>query len=221
MILLFSGGLDSYIAWHYLDRPKTLYCNLGHRYAPHELETVKKLIPATIIDDRLNLADWELRDATIPHRNVFLAMIASHYDKDVILVVQQGEMEIPDRSVKFFNEIAEWIGFLDDNVVTLSSPFFKMTKTEMVKWYIDEGLDVETLISTRSCFSPGDFPCGDCAACFRRWVAFTNNDIEEHYVSDITKFSLIQDYIFRMKQGEYDPKRTDETFRALTKAGVM
>ena len=221
MILLFSGGLDSYIAWHYLGKPKTLYCNLGHRYAVHEIETIKKLIPATIIDDRLNLADQELRDANIPLRNAFLIMIASYYDPDVVLVVQKGEMNIPDRSPTFFNESAEWLSFLHDHTVTVSTPFHHMTKTQMVAWYILNGHDVKKLIATRSCYDAGDYPCGNCAACFRRWVAFTNNDLEEVYVSDVTQYSEIQTYIKKMKAGVYDRVRTVETFEPLRKAGVL
>jgi 7-cyano-7-deazaguanine synthase in queuosine biosynthesis len=191
MILLFSGGLDSYIAWHYLNKPKTLYIDLGHRYAAHELEMVNKLIPSTIIDTRLNLADWEEKDANIPLRNAFLVMIASKYDDDVVLVVQKGEMNIPDRSMRFFNYYGDWLSYLwgDGRTVTFSTPFFNMTKTDMVRWYISAGLDTEKLISTRSCYSPGDLPCGNCAACFRRWVAFTNNNLGEENEQDIKKYS--------------------------------
>lgn len=221
MILLFSGGLDSYIGWHYLNKPKTLYCDLGHRYAAHELEMVGKLVPTTIIDSRLNLADWEAKDANIPLRNAFLIMIASKYDRDVVLVVQRGEMNIPDRSVHFFNQFGEWLTFLWEDKCTISTPFFHMTKTEMVEWYLNAGLPKDELLSTRSCYSPGDLPCGNCAACFRRWVAFTNNDLSEEYENDIKEFSGIPDYVNKMKLKKYDERRTEETFAALIKEGLI
>ena len=221
MILLFSGGLDSFIAYEYLHRPKTLYINLGHRYAVHELEKVRELIPSTIIDDRLNLAEWERQDANIPLRNAFLVMIASYYDHDVVVVVQKGEMNIPDRSKRFFNEFADTLTYLWDVRITLTSPFFTMTKTEMVQWYVTAGYSTDKLIATRSCFSPGDNPCGNCAACFRRWIAFTNCDLKEEYEQDITKYSGIQEYIKKMKLGLYDPDRTKETFDALKKVGIL
>ena len=220
MILLFSGGLDSYIGWHFLKQPKTLYVGLGHRYMTHEIEKVKLLIPDTTIDTRLNLADWEERDANIPLRNAFLVMIASKYDKDVALIVQRGEMNIPDRSVKFFNDCGEWLTFLWDTRVTVNTPFFSMTKTDMVKWYLDQGFDPRKLSTTRSCYSPGDRPCGNCAACFRRWVAFTNCDLAEEYDRPIKKFGL-KKYVDNMKGGLYDEKRTDETLLALKKARII
>ena len=221
MILLFSGGMDSYIGWHYLSKPNTLYVDLGHRYAPHEVDMVKKLIPDTIIDTRLNLAEWEERDANIPLRNAFLIMIASMYDKDVVLVVQRGEMNIPDRSVYFFNNFGEWLSYLWNDKRSISTPFFHMTKTQMVEWYLKMGLPKETLLSTRSCYSPYELPCGDCAACFRRWVAFINNGIQETYTNPITKYSGIPEYINKMKLKKYDRLRTEETFKALKKVGLL
>jgi hypothetical protein len=95
-----------------------------------------------------------------------------------------------------------------------------MTKTEMVKWYLGAGLDPQILISTRSCYSPGDNRCGACSACFRRWVAFTNNDISELHENDITKYSEIPKYLEKMKHGKYDPVRAEETLRALRKVGI-
>jgi len=221
MILLFSGGLDSYIGWHFLHKPKTLYVGLGHRYMTHEIEKVKKLIPDTVIDTRLNLADWEARDANIPLRNAFLVMIASKYDKDIILVVQEGEMSIPDRSPHFFNEFGAWLSFLWDETVTVSTPFFQMTKTEMVRWYLDHDLPAEDLIATRSCYAPTDNPCGNCAACFRRWVAFTNCDLEEEYDQPIKNFDGLQIYLDKLNRGIYEKKRTDETLLALRKARII
>jgi 7-cyano-7-deazaguanine synthase in queuosine biosynthesis len=187
----------------------------------HEMEMVKKLIPKTTIDDRLNLADWEEKGANIPLRNAFLIMIASKYDKDVVLVLQRGEMEIPDRSVYFVNTFGEWLTFLWNEQVTVSTPFFDMTKTDMVKWYLDRGLDPNILISTRSCYSPEEKPCGNCAACFRRWVAFTNCGLEEEYDYPIKNFDGLKKYVDKMQRGLYEEKRTSETLLALKKAGII
>ena len=74
MILLFSGGVDSYVAWYYLGKPKTVYFNVQSRYSRRELGVVKRLIPDTIIDNSLNFSDREVGDkAYIPFRNLILA----------------------------------------------------------------------------------------------------------------------------------------------------
>jgi len=227
MILLFSGGLDSYIAYHYLGwynpgiKISTLYCDLGHRYAVHEVEKVKELIPTTIIDTRLNLADWEEKDANIPMRNAFLSMIASHYDREIILVVQKGEMEIPDRTQKFMEDISKLITRLKvpSRACKIWSPFTQMTKASMVQWYLITGLSEQKLLKTRSCYSAGEKPCGKCSACFRRWVAMSLNDLHEEYESPILLNEKIPDYIRKMMKGKYDAQRTAETLAALIKAG--
>ena len=152
MILLFSGGLDSYIAYHYLEEPKTLYVDLGHRYADKEKEVVNFLLPWTIIDRRLNLGDWEEEDANIPMRNAFLVMIAAKYDPNVVLVVQKGETDVPDRTKSFFREMNTLVAQLTSIKFNLSSPFFNVTKTQMVKWYLSAGHSVEKLLKTRSCY---------------------------------------------------------------------
>ena len=221
MILLFSGGMDSYIGWHFLNKPKTLYVDLGHRYAVHEVDMVKKLVPDTVIDTRLNLAEFEAKDANIPLRNAFLTMVASYYDDNIALVVQKGELNIPDRSVHFFNEFGRMLTYLWGKRVTLTTPFFTMTKTEMVRWYVDKGLDIDVLLSTRSCYSPGDVPCGNCAACFRRWVALINNGLSEEYENDITKYDEIPYYVEAMKKGKYDFVRARETLDALKLVGII
>ena len=222
MILLFSGGLDSYIAWEYLDRPKTLYVALGHRYQDLELESVKSLVPDTIIDDRLRLGDLEEEDAHIPLRNAFLALVGSLYDDEVALVVQKGEMDIPDRSPKFFYRMTQLLSTLKaPRGVRFFTPFWNWTKTQMVKWYLEAGHDPAKLLATRSCYTrtASGKPCGRCSACFRRWVALVNNDLHEDYEHDILSWEGVTRYVERMKAGEYDPVRAEETFAALRRAG--
>jgi 7-cyano-7-deazaguanine synthase len=219
MLLLFSGGLDSYIAWNYLGRPDTIYFDLGHRYCAHELERVKYLAPKTKIVTNINLAEHEKKDADIPMRNAFLLMFASYYDTELALIVQRGEMTIPDRSPKFFEDFGKWLSFLNNQPITIMSPFFDMTKTQMVKWYVETGLSKEDLLYTRSCYSPGELPCGACSACFRRWVALTNNRLSEKYQNNIFGYKEITRYIREMKEGKYDPLRSEETFDALMKSG--
>lgn len=222
MLLLFSGGLDSYIAWEYLNRPKTLYVALGHRYQDLELERVRELIPDTVVDDRLHLGDLEEEDAHIPLRNAFLALVGSLYDDEVALVVQKGEMDVPDRSPEFFHRMTRLLATLKaPRGVRFFTPFWNWTKTQMVQWYLEAGHDPARLLRTRSCYTPTATgrPCGHCAACFRRWVALTNNGLQEEYENDPLTWEGVARYVARMKQGDYDPVRTRETLAALRRAG--
>jgi len=212
-ILLYSGGLDSYIAWWYLGRPKTLYCRLGHRYEAKELEAVRRTIPETVIDDTLiNLGrNWEEEDANIPARNLFLVLVAGMYGADKVwLVVQEGEMEIPDRSERFFEMAIEVCSFLLGKKVEVDTPFRHMTKVEMVGWYLKQGLPVEELLKTRSCYSGGEKPCGECGACFRRIMALKLNGLDEEMEVKIESSKIGKEYYRKWKEGKYTGKRGEE-----------
>ena len=220
MILLYSGGLDSYIAWHYLKKPNTIYFNLRHKYADMEIASIIATLPGTEIVEELDLSRWEEADANIPMRNAFMCMLASLRDPEVALIVQRGEMTVPDRSEQFFNSFGSWLSWMNSKGgYRIFTPFAHMTKTQMVKWYLDMKLPKENLLETRSCFSSAWEPCGECAACFRRWVAFENNGIGEEYISPILEWSQIPIYINKMRSGKYDELRTQETFDALKGAG--
>lgn len=222
MILLYSGGLDSYIAWEYLKRPNTLYSCLNHRYQEHEIDAIVATIPDTIIDRTLNLGLWEKLDADIPMRNAYLCMAASHYDNEICMVVQRGEMLIPDRSPEFFDMMNQYLTFLHEGKVhRVFTPFFDMTKSQMVTWYLDNIGDIPSLLKTRSCYSQLSEPCGACGACFRRWVSFRFNGIHENMVNDIREWDGTRKYIDKFLKGEYDVQRTDETLTVLKMEGML
>jgi len=212
-ILLYSGGLDSYVAWWYLGKPKTLYCRLGHRYEAMELEAIKRTIPGTVIDDTLvNLGrNWEEADANIPARNLFLVLVAGMYGADKVwLVVQEGEMEIPDRSEEFFEMATGVCSFLLGREVVVDTPFRQMTKVDMVRWYMEQGLPVEELLKTRSCYSKGDKPCGECGACFRRIMSLRLNGVDEEMEVKVEDSKIVKEYYRKWKEGKYRGKRGEE-----------
>ena len=95
MILLFSGGMDSYIAYFYLQNKypsrliTPLYIDYKGKYCKKEMETVKELLPQTvIIQNVFNFSEKEIGDKCyIPNRNLFLASIAAEYGNKVIIGV--------------------------------------------------------------------------------------------------------------------------------------
>ena len=181
-ILLYSGGMDSYIAWHYLRKPKTLFANLGHRYRFKEFEAVIKTIPKTKIMEMSTIGKYEEDDANIPLRNLYLSMLAVNEGASKVwMIVQKDEMSIPDRSHEFFSSSSKLLTFLAEREVKVSSPFCHMDKTEMVGWFVKNINDVKGLLSTVGCFSSEEGHCGNCGSCFRRYVALMNNNIHPGY----------------------------------------
>jgi hypothetical protein len=94
-VLLFSAGLDSFPAWHYLGRPPTLYFDIGHRYAHQERACLAELSRAcgieVTISEELALGRWEAADAIIPMRNAYLAMLATNRADTVWRVGVKGD----------------------------------------------------------------------------------------------------------------------------------
>jgi len=222
-ILLFSGGMDSFIAWHYLNYPPVLFLDAGQSYLKKELKTVKYFSKKykkmkLYVDKSLDLSKWERGNFYIPYRNVFFVMIASLYAPNIHLVGIKGD-NVDDNNPNASKLMAKFLmNFNNNKGIKVASPFYEMTKSEMVRWFIDNNLPIEDLLKTRSCYSNNTMnQCGKCNSCFRRWVALENNGIKETYDSPPWLWDGARDYIKKMKAGLYDQKRTDETFRALEK----
>lgn len=223
-LLLFSGGMDSYIAWHYLGKPQCLYVDLGHRYAVKERLSLFELRKHDsemnfIIDTRLKLGDMEQDDAYIPMRNSFLLHVAALYEPDKIwLVAQKGEMSIPDRSPEFFHNMSALLSMLNGRNIEVDTPFKDMTKVDMVAWYQNRGLPINKLLATSSCYHGNN--CGKCAACFRRFIALELNGISEKYLVDPWTTPLAKEYLDRAYSGHYEEDRAEEIIAVLQKYGV-
>jgi len=224
-VLMFSGGLDSLIAWYYLNKPKVVHAYLGHRYGAAEylatMRLAKKLGMDLVMERRLFLGDKETPDAYIPMRNLFLATLGALHGDTIYMVFQKGEQALPDRSPRFLAMASELLTFLNGRPIVVDSPFLEMTKSAMIKWYLDHGHPEDVLYESFSCFDTNvRGACGQCAACFRRWIAFKNNGLPLEFRVDITKWSGIQEYIRKIKLNEYALPRAREIETVLRRYGL-
>ena len=103
----------------------------------------------------------------------------------------------------------------------MESPFYEMTKGELIRWYLKQGLSKEELFATWTCYRGGQTPCARCGACFRRWIAFSLNGLEEPWYEKISKWEGVCAYKEKMKRGEYESERTKETLEVFRKWGVI
>lgn len=233
-VLLFSGGLDSYIAYWWIksmfkEEPLLLYVALGHKYQAREIMAIRALedkyvIPSVTIDYSLNLEKWEEANANIPMRNSLLAHVAARYGQNIWMIVQKGETNIPDRTNNFFFDLTNMLTHLNDKIIKVDSPFWHMTKVDMVRWYKENKFSIPHLLKTSSCYSPAkvgdeEIGCGNCSACFRRWVAFELNDIEEKYQIPPWVSDMAIEYRKRGQVGFYGEGRDEEILQALARKG--
>lgn len=217
-VLLFSGGIDSFVGYHYLKKTlglkelKTVYFDLGAPYNYREIEVVKKLIPETIIDESLKVGDTQRGiNAYIPYRNLLIAMLCSKYGKHIWICGLKDD-KVEDKNEAAFAEMTKCLNFISkpEDEVSIQSPFWSMTKSEVVKWYLDN-IDStgESLKETISCYDdtePTNY-CGRCPSCFRRFNALYDNGIDIGFYNQ----DLLNDYVKRADQ--YDPKRRDSILK--------
>jgi thymidylate kinase/7-cyano-7-deazaguanine synthase in queuosine biosynthesis len=220
-ILLLSAGMDSFPAWHHLGHPPCLYFDLGHRYAAQERAAIADLAQAcgveVEISDELSLGRWEREDAIIPLRNAHLAMLAAQRADTVWCVGVKGDDTL-DKSPAAFAGMSTFISGLTGRTVRVDSPFWSLTKTEIVAGYLAQGLPVEHLLLTFSC-GRGDGArthCGACSSCLRRWTSLVNNGVEAPFDTPPWRWQRVQDYyVPAMASRRYPDHRAEEFFAAL------
>jgi len=228
-VLMFSGGLDSLIAYFYLNKPTCIYVNLNHRYATQEVLSIQKIMEKlpdmkVIFDYHLDLEDKEEADAFIPLRNLFLSLIGSFYGNQVWMVFQKGELSLTDRSEVFLTKGTDLLKYLtEDQMFKIDSPFLDQTKQDLVAWFLKANIGltreekIELLKISRSCYSITKRECGHCPACFRKWISleYNNVDCNDWFIFDPATWEGVKGYYERLIEGKYDSQRTDETLSIL------
>lgn len=233
-ILLFSGGTDSFIAWRYLKRPPVLYVDLNTKYSVTESRNVRDLANKykmdLTIDECLSLKDQEADDASgfVPHRNTFLSLIASFYANRIWFAGLKSDVVV-DKNPEYALEMSQ---FLTKQLqhrarsVVVDSPFWNYTKEDTIRWLIaHEGQQfAESMLKdTFSCYSKAYTHCGECQACFRRYVALKLHGIKEDFAKDPLvgcREIIVTKYIPEMIKsiqgsGKYDFRRSIETLGLL------
>jgi 7-cyano-7-deazaguanine synthase len=193
--LMFSGGLDSTIAYHYAVKmghtPQAIHVDLGHPYSHFENEAIKISSAKFGIDiTRIDMTslypaiEKRLTNQIIPSRNLLLATIGSMFNSTVWINALDGEAngKEHDKSYRFFADGSELLSFTNSffqDHTNVTSPFLHMSKAETIKWALANGLAKEDLFETVTCYSGTHKKCGKCLTCVKRYMAFLLNGIEE------------------------------------------
>jgi len=171
----------------------------------------------------------------IPGRNLIMATIAASFGERIWMMALDGETHMNtierDKSTKFFQDTTNLLTYIFNvkrDITVLESPFMNMSKTDIVKWAIDHGVSEEFLKNTSTCYDESLHNCGECGTCFKRWISFKNNGVEEEYTKNPWESDDAKKLIANYKEAfinndfsHYTKKRIEETFEALKKQGVM
>jgi len=218
--LLFSGGMDSYIAYMYLTATGMfekrhiipLYINYHGEYCDAEQEVAVKLIPHTIVlSDVLNLSKLETGEKRyIPNRNLLMASIATNYSNTVMMAGLVDD-NVGDKSKSFCRSASLVLSESLGRDIVFTSPFWSHEKADIVGWLLDvlgKEVALAEIMKTKSCYSKTELYCGKCPSCFRKMCALAYHDI----FIPFTNFNLVINYY--ATRANYPHKRLVGIYKA-------
>lgn len=224
-VLCISGGVDSVIAWFYENKPKAVYFDLGTKYTQKEIDCLSNL--SQLIPDFNPIIDYSLqsfgqfetgRTAFIPQRNMLFATIcAAKYGDDIIIGGIKGD-NVCDKNPVAFQMMSHCLATTGGEPITVRSPFWDMTKPNIIAWFIDNVPDaLDILRASISCYGGSKGSCGLCPSCIRKWFAlkYLGIDCDSWFESHPKNSPEIPGYIKRLRDGVYDLERTKEMFKIL------
>lgn len=178
-VLLYSGGMDSWLISQIWKPDIRLYVDMNTRYSKEEIAR----LPVDVIVEKLDLGKWERLDAIIPLRNLYLIALATNYGDNICIGATAGD-RVLDKSFQFQEMYEELLRYLyqkqhwtEKRNITLNFDFKKYTKTQLLSIYLKQGGNIDKAFNASfSCYNPIDNKeCWQCKPCFRKFISFALN----------------------------------------------
>lgn len=180
-VLLYSGGMDSWIIDKLWKPDIKLFVDLGTKSSKEE----RKRLPKDVIVKELDLSQYEdkERNYLLPLRNLILAEIGSYYGDEICLGSIGGSIH-KDNTEVFQEETERLLNYLyseNGKKIKITLPYLSTSKTELVRLYKESGGDLkEAYRKSFSCYDPvNGKECGKCSSCLQKIEAFKNNGYME------------------------------------------
>lgn len=188
-VLLYSGGMDSWLMSKLWKPDIKLYVDMKTRYSENELARIRKEPDVQVVE--FPLGQWEREDAIIPLRNLYLAMVACNVtgseDVEILIGATAGD-RVLDKSPEFVNKTTDLLSYLytpqhwipEGKKVRVCIDYKQYTKTDLLKMFKEQGGDLEEAFTRSfSCYDPVDgHECWHCKPCFRKFTAFSEAGYE-------------------------------------------
>lgn len=185
-VLLYSGGMDSWLIDKLWEPDMLLYVDMKTEYS--ELE--KSRLPEDVTIVELPLSQFSLPNSIIPLRNLYLYLIACNVtrfdDVEICLGALNGD-RVNDKTLRFIELLNPLLDYLYQEQQSQPGrraravmPFKGFSKREMLMKYLERGGTLrEVYDSSFSCYHPIDGnECLSCKACFRKAIPFIVAGIE-------------------------------------------
>lgn len=180
-VLLYSGGMDSFVLSRLYDYDTCLYIYTKSAYDDAQLSRIVKNPPKNLsIDCRLQLGDCQLDDdptATVPARNLLFITIASYYGNEIHFGATKNSRHA-DKDPYFVNQTEMLLNHIydpHDRKIRIVAPFQNYTKQDILdKWYSLGGTMQQLHDYTFTCYTPilDRRECGTCPACLKKREIF-------------------------------------------------
>lgn len=228
-VLLYSGGMDSWLIDKIWKPDVKLYVNINGDYSEEE---IKRLPSDVKIIDFSYLGTTEFENKFVPLRNLYFLMLASNYGDEICLGATAGDWGNKDKTPEFLDEAEKMLKYLWDDKkckkdIKICKDFIYRSKSELIDEYISQGGDINTIRKeTFSCYTPIDHkPCLQCYPCFRKFALLYAHGCEFSDEEKKKMWTYIKDYIIPTKeqggyQGTYYTDRGEES-KDLIKAVEM
>ena len=235
VVILYSGGLDSFILYKYIKSTqpdaevKCIYYVHGADSEQSEMSRLPHFVERKWIDwlDDRNKplakdSDPFAGAIYIPGRNLVFSVMAACQElaNEIVMgtVWDEDNPGATDKNELFREATSALLTYVLSpfiNKVTVRFPFVEneWTKNDCVKWALENDVTPDELMFTISCWNHKGVACGQCKQCFKRWLVFKLNGFEEHYAqhpidSDFGR-DLIKQYLDSYIQG--NSNRDEET----------
>lgn len=182
-VLLYSGGMDSWLIDKLWEPDEKIYFNLNTEYSDLE---ISKLSDDVKVIDFPYLKQFEIpENGVIPLRNLYLVMLACNYtgfeDVEICLGATMGD-RVHDKTLPFRDMCEQLLNYLyapqncldELKHIKINFDYKNYSKSDLLYEYLERGGSMEVALKESfSCHHPvGDEPCWMCKPCFRKWLAF-------------------------------------------------
>ena len=232
-VILNSGGMDSFLLsvhhmWH---DAAHVFVDIGQQYLQKEAVSAARI--AKHAGKELHyvkgaaIAVFEHESGIIPYRNAEMILCAAQFGDTIGLGVIADEVN-SDKSPAFFEALERVLDishtkqyWTEGKTHHIETPLLGATKAEHIKSYLAHGGELAPLLETVSCYDGGKHHCGQCASCFKRWVALAvatgQVDVQYFVTNPWEGYSI--DYL-RSRMPTYSSKRLQETRAAYALVGI-
>lgn len=184
-ILLYSGGVDSWLINQIWEPDMRVYVDLGTDYGKEEIELFKKnnedvqVIP-------FDLSEYELEDKFIPLRNLYLIMLACNItdfeDVEICLGATVADRSY-DKSMEFLEKTENLLNYMytpyisqpHSKKIKIVKEFKNKSKKELLAMYLEKGGDIEKAFNESYGSFKKDMTEWECKKFYRKYVAFKLN----------------------------------------------